>query len=184
MNAPWSSRQQLNSFVVTVTNEWAASTAKATASTTTPRSSVETVESVELGQTVTLTVTHDPVQSSQPTSDAPLAADRTSENSTPVGAIAGGVVGGVVLLASAIFLLFFFRRRKSTKEQRRATLPPPYPGIDMSEQLAGESKSFLTVNNAAYVAQVLRLQPIPKQTSLSMTTAHRPISCRNLTVLR
>jgi hypothetical protein len=145
MNAPWSSLQPLNSFLATVTNgRTATSTANAVASTTTSTSSVETIESVSLGQTVTLTVTHDPVQSSQPTSSTALTADRTDGSSTPVGAIAGGTVGGVLLVASAIFLFFFIRRRRRIKEQRRATLPPPYPGTDMSEQLAGQSSAIFS----------------------------------------
>jgi hypothetical protein len=137
MNAPWSSQQQLNSFLASITNGLPTRTSNAGNPTATLSSSVETFESVSAGQTVTRTVTHAATQSSQPTSDESLTTTRSGGNSTNVGAIAGGTVGGLVVLASALFLLVLLRRRKRIKEQRRATLPPPYPGGDMSEQLTG-----------------------------------------------
>ena len=137
MNPPWSSQQQLSSFVASITNERPIPTTNTGNPTPALSTSIETFESVSAGKTVTLTVTRDATLSSQPTSDASITTARSGGNSKSVGAIAGGTVGGVALLASACFLLFFLRRRKRVKEERRATLPPPYPGEDMSEQLTG-----------------------------------------------
>ncbi|KAF2465065.1 uncharacterized protein BDR25DRAFT_346363 [Lindgomyces ingoldianus] len=98
-------------------------------------SNIQTIASVSGGQTVYVTVTHDPSSTSQlshsPTSNPNLSQKDTSR--TPVGAIAGGVISGTVVLGIALLLFFFLRRKRQAKERKRATLPPSYAEGDMSE---------------------------------------------------
>ena len=62
----------------------------------------------------------------------PLAEAKETKKSTPVGAIAGGVVGGVALLAAVVLGVFFLLRRKKKQQNTTTTnnntqLPPTAP---------------------------------------------------------
>ncbi|KAF3931544.1 Candidapepsin-6 [Dactylella cylindrospora] len=64
---------------------------------------------------------------STPAETTPATPQPDSGSSTPVGAIAGGVVGGVAVIGAAIGAFFFMRRR------RRPTEQPPQPPPDMNQ---------------------------------------------------
>jgi preprotein translocase subunit YajC len=99
----------------------------------------QTIVSVNGGQTVYITVTHDFVSTTAPQQpDMTLAfSNKTVSHKARDGTIAGGIVGGLVIIYAAFFVLSFIQRRKTAKKRKQATLPPPYGDADMSEQLGG-----------------------------------------------
>ncbi|KAF2187124.1 hypothetical protein K469DRAFT_686324 [Zopfia rhizophila CBS 207.26] len=108
-------------------------------------SAVETIASVNGGQTIFITVTHD---SSPTVATAPsLTPDPPREGKSSIGAIVGGVVGGLVVIVLAILLFFLLRRRKRAKNLKEATLPPSYANGDMSEHLASIGHNSTTANS-------------------------------------
>ena len=80
-------------------------------------------------------MTHDASPTTQASEAVSLNDGLSRKNSTPVGPIAGGVLGGVAAIALALLLFILLRRKRQAKENRRATLPPPYVDADMSEEL-------------------------------------------------
>lgn len=60
------------------------------------------------------------VDATSPPSSEPSASQ--SESSTPVGAIAGGVIGGIAALSLITFLTWFFLRRRKQQKQTLSEL--------------------------------------------------------------
>lgn len=54
----------------------------------------------------------------QPTSNATSSDSGNSGSSTPVGAIAGGVIGGVAAIAIVVSILLYLRRRRRRQQQQ------------------------------------------------------------------
>ncbi|KAF2133030.1 hypothetical protein P153DRAFT_178404 [Dothidotthia symphoricarpi CBS 119687] len=103
---------------------------------TTSAPPLETIASLSAGQTVFVTITHDPLETSKSSTVTPEPDTRAQHgHSIPIAAIVGPVVGVVVLIATALLIFFCLRRRKRTKMRRAATFPSPYVGSDMSKQL-------------------------------------------------
>lgn len=110
-------------------------------STTQQPSSIETIASVEEGETVYITVTHAQSTTARTAVATPIpqpvSQEQNGNNSNSAGPIAGGVIGGLALLSAILFIFFLYRRKKRMNERKRATLPPPYSAADtdMSEEL-------------------------------------------------
>lgn len=91
----------------------------------------------------------------------------TSESSTPVGAIAGGVVGGVVALAAAVVLGFFISRRRKSNSGV----------IDLTEEGKPPSMTFEPYNiPPGSTAQPIAITPYtaPSTSDLTSTAGSPP----------
>ena len=118
----------------------------------TTTSPVATISSIKDGHTVYVTVSKE----STPTTTVQAGTEEPRGGNTPVGAIAGGVVGALALASLALIALWFIRRKKLAKQHRRATLPPPYTEPDMSAQLGGGESYRSTTKELETVGRIQR----------------------------
>jgi hypothetical protein len=79
-----------------------------------------------------------------------------AKKSTPVGAIAGGVIGGIAVLGAIIFGVFFLLRRKRNKTQSQVHAQPQAPQPPPPTQYYGHEQKPVGV------AQVQQMPP-PQQ---------------------
>ncbi|KAF2663035.1 hypothetical protein K491DRAFT_13248 [Lophiostoma macrostomum CBS 122681] len=142
MNSRVTLNQWLSSRLASQTFQGHSSPSSLVSTSTSPEqtrtSPAETISSIKDGHTVYVTISEAPT----PTATGQTGAQPAKDENTPVGAIAGGVVGVLALAGLALIAIWFMRRKKLAKQHRRATLPPPYTEPDMSAQLSrGESYS-------------------------------------------
>lgn len=93
----------------------------------------------------------------------------TEKPSTPVGAIAGGIVGGVVLLAVLGILLIRFLRRR-----RRQSLSPTQGSDDMIETMDDSTRTEPYNVGAPYYAQHLSVPSHPSEPLASISEPYSP----------
>ena len=113
-----------------------------------------------------------PVPTANP--PAPSEAAHDEEDSTPVGAIAGGVVAGVAILAIVTGLAIFFLRRKrkqaATQLADGEAPPPAYEKRgelhEMSDQ--GGVMAELPVNSAHEMPAIVPVYELPDESSNSV----------------
>lgn len=151
--------------------------------------SVETLTSIDGGQTVFITVTRDSAPSGTVQSSDSQTSTRESSRSSDsfAGKIAGGVVGGLCILLMVALLSVYLVRRRKQEEREEATLPPPYadPDPDMSAQLRSSESHSRAVNKLPRIIELLtgattdgktRIDPDPDTVPQLDGTMVRPVT--------